>query len=455
MIQELFAEKGYGVNELSHLTLRDVDLYELGKLTGDMPLHVLDEVQIRQNISDYQRALKDFYPNESKIFFASKSNQNLAVCHVMEDAGICLDVCSLGEMHIASKANFPFERILLHGNNKTEEEILYALQRNIGFIIVDNESEYALINKVCSEHNLQASIMLRLNPNQSTTTHKYVDTSRGSCQFGMIFDEHLMNLADDISGNPNIHFKGLHMHLGSQLGDSDEVSRIFKKFIQYCKIFNDRGLECEYINIGGGKAIQYEYKAAVPDIYNFMKHILQSVVSYIENEELKLPKLMIEPGRSIIGDAGCTIYKIGSIKNSVDKTIYAAVCGGMSDNIRPALYNAKYTAMDPTRPFWAGPVLGYKIVGRCCESGDVLIDSINLPELARGDYLVVFSTGAYVSSMASNYNKNCFAGTILVNEEGFEWIAKPQPIEDLANYDIVPERFAKAKVEYASTIREK
>lgn len=438
MSQELFLQKGYNVNDLGHLTLRDVDLYRICSLVGDEPIHVLDEMQIKQNIQIYQKVLKEFYPNQSKIFYASKANQNLAICKLIEQQNICLDVCSLGEMHVAKKGNFPFKDMLLHGNNKSEKEILFALENNIGYIVIDNLSEYDLLSKICQEKGQIANIMIRINPNQSATTHKYIDTATGECQFGIVSEDELIHLAQQIQSNPNVEFNGLHIHLGSQLSQTEEVCDILKKFVYYCKIFNDHNLECKYINIGGGKSIQYEYKVPILGIYDSMKIILESLVNEIKKQNLPIPKLMIEPGRSIIGDAGCSLYKVGAIKTLSKGNQCASVNGGMSDNIRPSLYGAKYYAMDPARPFWTGATINYKIVGKCCESGDILIQNIDLPEITRNDYLVFFSTGAYVESMSSRYNKHISGGTILIHESGYDWIVKPQNLDELVTNDLIP-----------------
>lgn len=435
MLSDFIKEKGFTINGQGNLSLRGIDLLEVSNLSS-RPIYVLDREKIEQNVSSYKEALSKYYPNTSYIYYASKALQNLAICRLMEKLDVGLDLCSLGEMVVAKKASFPFDKTILHGNNKSYEELEYALNEEVAHIIIDNLDEYRMVDEVASRLKKKANILLRVNPHIEVGTHVHIATGVKDAKFGMAFDNELLELIKGLKSNPNINFNGLHCHIGSQISNPSNMVAAMERLSEYIEVLRNADVNCEILNIGGGVGIKYRESEEMPSIEEFMKIVLTSLRESLESKNLPLPHLMLEPGRSIIGDAGYTLYKIGTIKQSPFDFDYAAVNGGMSDNIRTPLYSASYSAMIVNDVGRNALAQKYKIVGKCCESGDVLIQEINLPKLSFGDTIIILSTGAYNASMASNFNKHNFLGMIMISNGTYEWIVKEQPLEDLVQYDV-------------------
>ncbi len=426
----------YHIHDDGHLFLHNTDLVSLARLST-RPIYVLDEVRIHDRIHDYKDALSQYYPGSSRIYYASKALQNLSICVLMQQEGIGFDVCSIGEIYVASQAGVPFSNMIFHGNNKSEEELLYAIQNGVHRIIIDSEDEAEMISEITQKLQKKCSVLVRLNPEIVVSSHKHITTGVKLSKFGLPVDEKTMTFISRLNAHPLIDFRGIHYHLGSQLFVLEEYSIGLSVMLGYLhKLKKTHNIVCQELNIGGGIGVRYTPQDNPIPIDTFIKRIATELVELATAYELPLPHLMLEPGRSLVCDAGCTIYKVGVIKKVSENLIYAAVNGGMTDNIRPALYQAKYTAVVANKmhdPYGATP---YKIVGKCCESGDVLIENIQLPLLERNDTLVVFSTGAYNYTLADNSNKHTLPGIILVNEQGYKWIVKEQPLEDLIRYDL-------------------
>lgn len=436
---------GYSINEMGHLALNGVDLVKIIQdQDSERPLYVLDELKIRHNINLYKTSLKKYYPAPSSIFYASKTLQNLSICALMHQEGIGFDVCSLGEMAIAQKAGVPFSNMIFHGNNKSEGELKYAILSSMGRIIVDNESELDLIEKVCISYKIPCAILLRINPEIEVDSHKYLATGVKESKFGMVFNLETIALIRKISQNPYIKFCGLHYHIGSQILCLENFLNFLTLSLDHLRILKEEyGIVCQDLDMGGGLGIQYLPTDKEIDISFFIESIAKFIVAKAKEYNLELPRLILEPGRSLMGNTGCTLYKIGTIKKLSNGLMCAAVNGGMTDNLRPVLYQAKYYAIVANKMKGDNLQEKYRIVGKCCEPGDILIDEVQLPVLSHGDILATFATGAYSACLSSNYNKHTLPGMILVRDKTYDWIVKEQPIEDLIRYDIVPAHLKK------------
>jgi diaminopimelate decarboxylase len=434
---------GFSINKNNCLALNNIDLVEISKLS-DRPIYVFNELAIRENIRSYRKSLELFYPKPSSLFYASKAFLNLAMGSLVNQEGVGIDVCSEGELYIALKAKIPPSRIIMHGNNKSERELRFAVKSHINCIIVDNKDELFLLDKVCAELKLPCNILLRINPNVRVSTHKHMDTGTKESKFGFYTDrEKITEYLKNISAKNYINFKGIHCHIGSNIRDVDNYKRAIEIAVDYLSFLNKEGIKTEMLNMGGGLGIPYHEKDPFLDIPFFVQTICQTIIETCKNKNVALPDLMLEPGRSIVGLAGCTLYKIGAIKVGPEEIFYAAVNGGMSDNIRPSLYQATHTAVIANKMNWESETYSYKIVGKCCETGDVLINNISLPLCTVGDILVVFSTGAYNHSLANNYNKHTIPGVIFVRDGQYDWVSKEQNLEDLTRYDLLPAHLTK------------
>jgi diaminopimelate decarboxylase len=430
--------KGFSVGEHNHLMLNGVDLVDIAELS-ERPIYVFNELALRENLQSYRHALERYYPKHSSLFYASKAFLNSAMCAVLHQEGIGIDVCSEGELFIALKAKIPPEKIIMHGNNKSEKELRRAVTSKVHRIIVDNHSEFVLLNKICSELKRQCNVLIRINPCIEVDSHKYNATGVKESKFGFYKDQDkIPEYLKEVCLNNYIHFKGIHFHIGSNIHDLSSYKNAIANIIDTIVLWNKQGINVEELNIGGGLGIQYQNEDAVPDIPTFIQTICEKIKETCQKKDLELPSLMLEPGRSIVGEAGCTVYKMGSIKEGYNGVLYAAINGGMTDNIRPCLYQAQYSAVIANKMNEKGKKHVYKIVGKCCETGDVLIENIELPLCASGDVLVVFSTGAYNHSLANQYNKHTTPGVIFVRDGKYDWVSKEQPLEDLTQYDIVP-----------------
>ncbi|MDD3014030.1 MAG: diaminopimelate decarboxylase [Candidatus Gastranaerophilales bacterium] len=427
------------VNENNHLEIGGLDTVELAEIYGT-PLYVLDEEGIRTCCRQYKDAFSSY--KNARILFASKAFMTKAMCCILKSEGIGLDVVSGGELYTALKSDFPMENIYFNGNNKSSEELELAIDSKIGRITVDNFLELALLDSVAKSKNVNIDILLRLTPGIECHTHEYIQTGHLDSKFGFDItqlDEAIELITQEYT---NLNLKGLHAHIGSQIFET----RIYHDLVgiileQFAKIKDKFNITLEEMNLGGGLGVKYTDDDNPPSIYDIAKIILDSLNMNLEKYNLPAPKLIIEPGRSIICSSGVTLYTVGSSKQVPNGTKYVAVDGGMSDNPRPSMYQAKYNA-----------VLANKvndkitetvtIAGRFCESGDVLIKNIELPDIEPGDILCVFDTGAYNYSMSSNYNRVQKPAAILVHNGTSDVIIERESYENLVFLDRIPERLS-------------
>lgn len=435
IIPSLHPDLGFGVQEDGHLTLHGLDL---ALLASQMPLYVMNEFLIRTNIRAYATSLQQHYPKQAIVFYASKAFFNLSMAHLIAKEGIGLDICSEGEFFVAQKAGFPMNRILLHGNNKTEVELQKAITASIKTIVVDNACELTLIEKIAEFENKTPGVMLRLNPQIKVDTHPSIATGVRGSKFGVPIESPLaFELIQKMTKSPYVNFQGIHCHIGSQILDFQSYTDALKELITFIKLLAEQNICVATLNIGGGLGV----KETVPSaqiIRQWVAHVCQILKQLYAEINLPLPDLNIEPGRSIVSEAGCTLYQIGAIKPAGNVTLLA-VHGGMSDNIRPALLGAQYIGVVANKMRKPIHPQAYKVVGNCCESGDVLIPEVYLPHCIEGDVLAVLHTGAYSYSLANQYNKHPLPGMIFVSENGtYDWVTKPQSLDQLIQNDVVP-----------------
>ena len=421
----------------NNLFLGGCDLVELANKYGT-PLYVIDEKTLRTTAQEYINAFKD-YPN-IKMFYASKALCNLTISKILLQEGFSFDAVSIGELYTLKKAGVNLSEILFNGNNKTEEELKFALENNIGRISVDNFEEAKLLNNLAFKMNTYPKILLRITPGIECHTHDYIQTGQTDSKFG--FD---MSQIDDIiklimCEYKNLNLVGLHAHIGSQIFElksfEDEIDILTKEVY---RIKNTYNLELDELNIGGGLGVKYTEKDTPCSTEDFANTVINSIKVSCDKYSLKEPIIYIEPGRSVISTSGVTLYKIGTTKQVPNGRKYVAVDGGMGDNPRHALYQAEYTA-EICNDVNNREGETVTIVGKYCESGDVLIENINLPIVNIGDVLCVYNTGAYNYSMASNYNRVQKPAMVLVNNSQSDIIVNRESLEDLIVKECIPDR---------------
>lgn len=428
------------INEKGHLTIGGCDTVELAAQFGT-PLYVLDEQLIRERCRAYVAAFRQANV-DFQVAYASKAMSTLAICRLIEEEGLALDVVSDGELYTALQAGFPPERIHFHGNNKSLAELTLALDANIGGIVVDNFTELHMLRTLASERQQHVHILLRLSPGVEAHTHAYIQTGQEDSKFGFDLASGQAAKAVEIcQRSPEISLLGFHSHIGSQIFDVQGYRMTIRKLAQFSQeCYESYGHVSEVVNIGGGFGIHYCEGDQPLTAERYIEAIVAEVRASFTHQPL--PAIWIEPGRSIVGEAGTTLYRVGTEKRIPGIRHYVAVDGGMADNPRPALYQAKYAALVANK---AGKpaTQTVSIAGKCCESGDMLIWDVALPDLAQGDVLAVLSTGAYNYSMASNYNRLRRPAAVLVNDGNADVIVQRETLADLTRHDVIPARLQK------------
>ena len=425
------------INEKGNIEIGGCDLVELANTYGT-PLYIYDEATIRSITKSYKDAFKD-YPN-IKMMFASKAFMTKAICKIMEQEGFGLDLCSGGEIYTAKSSGFDMSKTMFNGNNKTYDEIEMALSYGIGTVSVDNFFELALLNNIAEAKNKTVRILLRITPGIECHTHEYIQTGHLDSKFG--FDLTQLDEAIELIKKEytNLNLVGLHAHIGSQIFETkvyyDEVDVIFNEIK---RIKDKHGIILTEVNLGGGLGIKYTEEDTPISIYEIAETIKKSIKIHAEKYGINEPNIFIEPGRSIVGTAGVTIYTAGSSKQVPNGRRYQAVDGGMSDNARPSLYQAIYTVEIANKPNETETEI-VTISGKHCESGDILVKDINLPIIEEGDVICFYNTGAYGYSMSSNYNRVLKPAAVLVNNGKSDIIINRQTYEQLCESDVIPDR---------------
>jgi len=407
----------------------------------DSPLYILDEITLRNSCRAYKKALEKYYPGKSLPIYASKANSSIFKSSLVSSEGLGLDAVSEGELLTAIKGGVPNEKIVFHGNNKSDKELEFAVRNNIK-VIVDNDYDLERLDAISNSFNHDLEIMIRFTPGIECHTHEYIRTGSFDSKFGF-GKEYLNILFNKIKVTKHLKLKGIHAHIGSQIFELEphkDLGEIMVKVILDAKKF---GHNIEELNVGGGLGIRYTQSDDPPSIDEWVKTISSSVVEACKKNKLDFPTLMCEPGRSIVSTAGITIYKIGAFKEIPGIRTYLSVDGGMSDNPRPITYQSNYSACLVSNPLNNNSNNKYTIAGKHCESGDVLFKEIDLAECKTGDLICVFGTGAYNSSMSSNYNRIPRPAALLVCNGEAEIIQKRESPIDLLKYDVLPDRFIK------------
>jgi diaminopimelate decarboxylase len=423
------------VNQSGNLEIGGVDCTELVKQYGT-PLYALDEKHISDMCAVYANSLKEFYGN-GKALYASKALCCKAIYSIVKRQGLGVDVVSGGELYTALAGGMEAKDIYFHGNNKTEKEIIYALDSGVGTIVLNGE-EVDFLNDICARKGKKCDVILRVNPGVEAHTHHYIQTAKTDSKFGVSVSC-AAETVSSIMQKENLNLKGFHCHIGSQIFEIKPflvAIDILFKFIDEVK--RDLGFITKELNLGGGYGIWYaegDKAASLEDYKDFVKQISDCVKQNAEKYNVTKPYLVLEPGRSIVGEGGITLYTVGGVKEIKGIKTYVSIDGGMTDNPRYILYQAKYSALLANR---ANEIASetVSIAGKCCESGDLIAENIKLPPAKRGDILAVFSTGAYNYAMASNYNRNPIPPVVLCFEGKSRLIVKPQSYEDIARNDL-------------------
>lgn len=432
------------INKKGHLEIGGCDTVELVREFGT-PLYVMDEELIRENCHAYYSAFTGTYPN-SEAVFASKAFLTMGMCNIVESEGLGLDVVSGGELHTALKAKFPAEKIYFHGNNKTPDEMGMALDAMIGRFVVDNLYEMELLNELAGTRHTKAQILIRITPGIEAHTHEYIQTGQIDSKFGLVMSNgQAMEGIKKALTMKNLIFKGIHCHIGSQIFELESYQHAAEVMMDFLhKVAEETGHKVEELNLGGGFGIYYAAGDKPANIKTYATIVMETIRRKAEDLSIEVPRVIVEPGRSIVGMAGTTLYSVGSVKDIPGVRKYVAVDGGMTDNPRPALYQARYEAMLANKANDAKQEV-VSIAGKCCESGDMLIWDVNLPLVESGDILAVSSTGAYNYSMSSNYNRICRPAVVLVYKGTADLMVRRESYDDIVKNDIIPERFRKNK----------
>mgnify|MGYP001377841932 CR=1 FL=1 len=418
-------------NEDGDATIAGIRISDLAENYGS-PLYILDEETLHYNCDLYLDNLKKHYKN-SKVLYAGKANLNLAIAQFINNKKMCLDVSSGGELYTALQAGFNTKNIYFHGNNKSLKELDLAIHENIS-LIIDNEHELDNIISIVDskKQKNRVPIMIRLKPEIEAHTHDYIKTGQLDSKFG-IERQDLLAIAKRIDDHPGLLFLGIHSHIGSQIFDVQPYIDLVDILLEAVLELKQHNISITELNIGGGIGISYIKSDSPPDMGQFISSVTKLIKEKFKEHQLTLPTLLFEPGRSIIGNAGITLYKVGAIKEIKNVKTYLFVDGGMADNPRPMMYNSEYVFTIAKKK---KATTTYSIAGKFCESSDILAENITLPPCQTDDIIIVFGTGAYNYSMASNYNRYCRPGMILVNDNEAKEIVQRESYLDLTRLDL-------------------
>ncbi|KWU57185.1 diaminopimelate decarboxylase [Priestia sp. YIM B13446] len=423
------------INKQGHLEIGGVDTVELASNFGT-PLYVYDVALIRQRARGFKETFEK-HGVKAQVAYASKAFSTIAMVQVVHEEGLSLDVVSGGELYTALAADFPKERIHFHGNNKSRAELEMAIKEDVGCIVVDNFYEISLLQEITEQYQKKMPVLLRLTPGIEAHTHDYILTGQEDSKFG--FD--LQNgQADEavrlVQNSKGLELLGIHCHIGSQIFETTGFIMATQKLFAKMKEWKQRiEFVPQVLNLGGGFGIRYTEEDQPIPVSQYVEVIIEEVKKQSKQLEVEIPEIWIEPGRSLVGDAGTTLYSIGSRKHVPNVREYVAIDGGMNDNIRPALYQAKYEAVIANRMNDESDEL-VSIAGKCCESGDMLMWDVHLPKANPDDLLAMFCTGAYGYSMASHYNRLPKPAVVFVEDGEAQLVVKRETYEDIVKNDV-------------------
>lgn len=431
------------INDQGHLEIGGCDTTELAKEFGT-PLYIVDEAHIRQRAREYVEAFQAS-GLKYQVAYASKAFSVMAMCVIADQEGLSLDVVSDGELYTALQAGFPAEKIHFHGNNKTPQEIEMALDAGIGCFVVDNFHELQLLNALAGDKGKIVNILLRITPGVEAHTHDYISTGQEDSKFGFdLGNGSAKQAVQEAAALPHLTLLGIHSHIGSQIFEVEGFRMAVDKVSKFAvEIRDETGILFKVVNLGGGFGIRYVEGDTPLPVSEYIGAITSAVIGNFSEAEYPLPEIWVEPGRSLVGDAGTTLYTVGTSKQIPGVRKYIAVDGGMTDNPRPALYQSKYEAILANRANDSAEEK-VSVAGKCCESGDMLIWDLELPVAESGDLLAVFCTGAYNYAMASNYNRIRRPAVVFVKEGKADLAVKRESLENIVCNDVIPARLQKS-----------
>lgn len=423
------------INDQGHLEIGGVDTTALARDYGT-PLFIYDVALIRKRAASFQQAfIEEQVPYQ--VAYASKAFSCIAMFQLADELGLSLDVVSGGELYTAIQSGFPMERVHFHGNNKSLVELEMAVEAQIGCIVVDNFYELRELSRICGERHVQMNILLRITPGVEAHTHDYISTGQEDSKFGFDLISGQVHQAVEVAhADRNLRLLGIHSHIGSQIFETTgfvmAVEKMFELIKHWREVFD---FTPQVLNLGGGFGIRYIEGDTPLPAEEYVQKMIEVVKRQAAEIEMEMPEIWIEPGRSLVGDAGTTLYSVGSKKHIPNVRDYLAVDGGMSDNLRPALYQAEYEGILANRANEA-PTDTFSIAGKCCESGDMLIWDLPLPNANHEDVLAVFCTGAYGYAMANNYNRIPRPPVIFVENGEAQEVIKRESYQDLLRLDV-------------------
>lgn len=428
------------INERGHLEIGGCDVTELARVYGT-PLYIYDEALIRQKCREFVDAFRSVGV-PFQVAYASKAFCTMAMCRIVAEEGLSLDVVSEGELYTALRAGFPPERIHFHGNNKSPDEIDMAVGARVGCFVVDNFYEMEVLRDVARRRGVKVRVLLRVAPGVEAHTHEYVMTGQADTKFGFDLESGAADRAlEEAVRMETMEVVGVHAHIGSQIFETVGFRATAEKLGQLAARARERtGVTFSVVNVGGGFGIRYTEEDRPPAVTDYVRAVTDAVrAAFGRIENYPLPEVWVEPGRSVVGEAGTALYTIGSWKEIPGIRRYVAVDGGMADNPRPALYGARYEAILANRANEQADTV-VTVAGKCCESGDMLIRDCRLPNPRPGDLLAVFCSGAYQYSMASNYNRLRRPAVVFVRDGAADVVVKRETLDDVVGNDVLPER---------------
>ncbi len=418
-----------------HLCIGGVDMVKLAREAGTA-LYVMDEATIRSQLRDYVKWTQ-YHWKDVDVVYAGKAFMSVAMCKIVAEEGCCLDVSSGGELAFALRAGFPMERIYVHGNNKTPVELAECLDARVGRIVVDSFEEMDRLSAMAAERGVEQRILIRVTPGIHADTHTYIQTGAEDSKFGFGMNEGLaMQAIERAIALPGLDFEGLHMHIGSQIFALMSFSAAIDRMVDFMREIKERtGVAVRMLDTGGGLGIKYGLPDEPSTIQDYGKVIVDGIKEECEKHGLAVPRMAVEPGRSIVANAGVTLYTVGAIKEIPNIRTYVAVDGGMSDNIRTSLYDAHYEALIVNKADQPREMVA-TVAGKHCESGDIVVNDAPLQHVEVGDILCVCATGAYCQSMSSNYNKQVRPGVVIVGDGEWRWVVRRETYEDLLKCEV-------------------
>lgn len=432
----MFVSDCININKRGHLTIGGVDTTELAAEFGT-PLYVMDEDSIRKNCRKFVGSINENYFGNGLVLYASKAMCCKQMCRICAEEGMGLDVVSGGELYTALSVDFPADKIYFHGNNKSKSELQMAVDSGVGRIVVDNYTELQTLEDISAKRGVPTAIMLRVKPGVEAHTHEFIKTGQVDSKFGFALETgEAMEAVKEAMRNESLELVGIHCHIGSQIFETEPFAHAAETMVQFlADIKKETGFELRELNLGGGFGIKYSKNDNPPDFSEYMGRISATVVKKSASLGIKTPFILIEPGRSIVGAEGLTLYTVGAVKKIPDIRTYVSVDGGMFDNPRYILYGSEYEMLCANK---ANEPRGstVTVAGKCCESGDLIGEGVRLQNVVPGDTLAVLSTGAYNFSMASAYNRNGRPPVVMVSGGKARVVVKGDSYDDIIMNDI-------------------